>query len=1225
MERNNYTKICKNILLIILILVFSMSIFSNNSYSWWSNNFDYRQEIIIKNPHLNNINNFPIYLKVNSTSKIQNDFGDLRFINGSCSSDQTLELEYEIENYTSSLANIWIKIPKLFSGNSSICMYYGNSSISSTENKTEVWDSNYDIVWHLNDATSSIIDSTSNSNDGTSTGVNNTNGVIGNSKHNSGGSNGITSSSNLNIGTNDFTIGGWFTFDSIPSSGTWVGLFGPKHPSNSYNNIFWPQGSDWKYWTNGFSKTSVTISANNTWYYIVATRDSSDIIKFYVDGVETFGGADTDSTDLGNQPLWIGKSSSYPFIGKFDELRISNIARSEEWINETYNLISNHNSFINFKNEEIIIPIIKFVNITPENNSDSRNNWVYINITSDISLTKATLNWNGTNYSMSGSGTKWNYNKTNLENGKYSYFVIGEHINNSKNETKIREINIKLPLNISYINYTTPTGIENNVDSISINLSLASATDLSCYIDFNKKLLGYWNFDNISGTTVYDLSTYSHNGVLTNGANIKNTTKIRGDYGNFDGSDDYVSLSSINVNTSSGGKNTVEFWMYWGGVSSQMPFSWSGANYDLWIYDGCFGFNTFDSNILGISSTGLANSWHHVVATFYNGLANPTDNELYLDGVKQTLTNCRGSVSTSRSVNTNPRISGHSGSYNFGGNIDEFRIWNGALSQDEVNNLYDAKKNYFKKYSNLPDDSYSFYSCGINYDGEYKCTETRNINITFNALAPKLKYLNPTPEDLDYVFSEIEIKVELNESNLDEIRLNWNGTFENLPCSGTSPNYICTITKSGLIKDSNYTFYVVANNTLGKAKSLNLRTIFAVEKTELDLMNPSPKNGETVKSNWTLINISLNSSGDLSSYIDLDKTLVGYFNFENDTSTTVYGHSSYHKTGTLNNGAIIGKTESIRGKSVYMDSDDDYIRVSNLNVNTSSDAKNTVEFWMYWKGSSGEMPIGWEGPNYDLYFSSGNFGFNSGAGDIYGISSAGLINSWHHIVAVFYNGQINNSNNAIYVDGVKQTLTQRQGTSGSKTISDDLIISGWSSSGYKFGGYLDEIKIWNKELSPELINFSYNSQKPNFIYNISNLENKSTHTYKVCSINKYGHENCSSLRTFYVDTSPYIPNDLTINKTIKSINTNIFLVKLKVKNNLNKYKNISLFDFVDNSFTYGSFNYLYNSSSAITGKYSGDLLTWNLSLNNLSTIEINYSISGIGDYKLRNNYLLGLN
>ena len=51
-------------------------------------------------------------------------------------------------------------------------------------------------------------------------------------------------------------------------------------------------------------------------------------------------------------------------------------------------------------------------------------------------------------------------------------------------------------------------------------------------------------------------------------------SQVAGDALQFDGIDDYVFLDGLAVNTSSGTKTTVEFWMKWGGDYGGMPFGW---------------------------------------------------------------------------------------------------------------------------------------------------------------------------------------------------------------------------------------------------------------------------------------------------------------------------------------------------------------------------------------------------------------------------------------------------------------------------------------------------------------------------------------------------------------------------------------------------------------------------------------------------------------------------
>lgn len=86
--------------------------------------------------------------------------------------DGITKLDHEIVSYDSTAGTFiaWVRIPTLlYNVDTTIRIYYGNSTISaSQENANDVWDSNYQGVWHLKEATdASNVDSTGNGNTGT--------------------------------------------------------------------------------------------------------------------------------------------------------------------------------------------------------------------------------------------------------------------------------------------------------------------------------------------------------------------------------------------------------------------------------------------------------------------------------------------------------------------------------------------------------------------------------------------------------------------------------------------------------------------------------------------------------------------------------------------------------------------------------------------------------------------------------------------------------------------------------------------------------------------------------------------------------------------------------------------------------------------------------------------------------------------------------------------------
>jgi len=197
-------------------------------------------------------------------------------------------------------------------------------------------------------------------------------------------------------------------------------------------------------------------------------------------------------------------------------------------------------------------------------------------------------------------------------------------------------------------------------------------------------LIAHYSFDEGAGATAYDDSGHGSHGSFGNG-----TEWTAGKVGGgvlFDGTvDDYVEVASIDADTTAGAENTVEFWMNWDGTNNVMPITWPGGNYALLVWNDCIGFNTWNSDVLGVSSVGLENDWHHVAGVFYNGQASDTNNALFIDGVRQTPYTCTGGGHNARSVTSELKISGYStGSWQLGGKIDEVRIYDRALDESEV-------------------------------------------------------------------------------------------------------------------------------------------------------------------------------------------------------------------------------------------------------------------------------------------------------------------------------------------------------------------------------------------------------------------------------------------------------------------------------------------------------------------------------------------------------------
>ncbi len=200
--------------------------------------------------------------------------------------------------------------------------------------------------------------------------------------------------------------------------------------------------------------------------------------------------------------------------------------------------------------------------------------------------------------------------------------------------------------------------------------------------------VGWWKMDETSGTIAPDASGNGHNGTLTNGPTW--VTGHTNNAINFDGANDYIVVNNVGVNTTGGQFNTVVFWMYWNGTNAQIPFAWSGNNYCVCLYNSHFGVNTGNGDILGISSTGLSNTWVHVAVVFPNATPSISNTKIYINSALQTLT-LWGTPDGSKSATTTVYMGSRNGTYAyFGGKLDEVSIYNSELSAAQISTLYNS-------------------------------------------------------------------------------------------------------------------------------------------------------------------------------------------------------------------------------------------------------------------------------------------------------------------------------------------------------------------------------------------------------------------------------------------------------------------------------------------------------------------------------------------------------
>jgi concanavalin A-like lectin/glucanase superfamily protein/uncharacterized protein DUF2341 len=319
--------------------------------------FSFHKTITIDHTKVGTVNNtdqtnFPVavagtysYLKTSGNGgNVQNASGfDVVFGSDSACSSR---LTFERAAYAAATGAVefWVKIPTVSHTTDTVFyMCYGNSSISTDQsNKTAVWDSNYKAVYHFGDGTTlDLTDSTSNGNNGTNHSATAGAGQLGGAVSFNG------TSQYVDLGTPaslQFTAG--LTMElwmSMPTS-----VFNARPFSSLTSSAF----NGYEFFLNGStSSTEFQIANSNTTFVL----DSSETrtINVYYKYVGTFNGTtqrlyndgllhNSQAAALGvssadiNIGRW-GAAASFWYQGLIDELRISNIARSADWIITEYN------------------------------------------------------------------------------------------------------------------------------------------------------------------------------------------------------------------------------------------------------------------------------------------------------------------------------------------------------------------------------------------------------------------------------------------------------------------------------------------------------------------------------------------------------------------------------------------------------------------------------------------------------------------------------------------------------------------------------------------------------------------------------------------------------------------------------------------------------------------------------------------------------------------------
>ena len=654
----------------------TVTVANGSSQSWYSSSWQYRKAITIDHTKVaGNLTNFPVLINLPTDSDLaanaQASGNDILFT----ASDGVTKLNDQIESYTSATGALvaWVQVPSLSStADTTIYMYYGNPSAASQQNAAGVWDTNYKGVYHLpNGTTLSLADSTSNANNGTNAGATAGSGQIyGGAAFNGTNQDFTTTATGFPAINGSMTISGWFY---VPSSAGFATrdiatLYSSGSTTADQFRITASGTLQVSEWGGTIAITGTKTITTNAWHYGVFTY-SGTTASLYLDGqLDTSA---TVSVQAGTaSSLLVGTYGSGEYWnGSIDEVRVSNTARSAQWIQTEYNNQASASTFYSLG--------------TPQQQSWYSPSWTYRKA---ITINHTQVYGNFTNFPV----------LINLA----SDANLAAHAQASGNDILFTSSDGVTKLNDEIESYNSSTGAL--VAWVQVP-TLSSTADTTIYMYFGNASAS--NQSNPTGTWdsnyagVYHLTNGTTLSLADSTANARTGTNhgATATTGDFDGgaglasaSSQYASLPSAVLPASD--NFTVSAWFKTTSsgviVSEQnQPIGSTPTTWDPLLYvdstgklrGGVYagGQPTF------VSSTTVNNgAWHYAVLVVN---ASGTTQSLYLDGaLVGSFSGTPEAISTNVSVGagwTASWTNGNNGTYYFNGTIDEVRFSSSATAR----------------------------------------------------------------------------------------------------------------------------------------------------------------------------------------------------------------------------------------------------------------------------------------------------------------------------------------------------------------------------------------------------------------------------------------------------------------------------------------------------------------------------------------------------------------
>jgi hypothetical protein len=564
-------------------------------------------------------------------------------------------------------------------------------------------------------------------------------------------------------------------------------------------------------------------------------------------------------------------------------------------------------------------------------------------------------------------------------------------------------------------------------------------------------MVGYWKFDEGSGTLAADSSGHSSTGELLNGMSSTGwVTTIPGSISfsdpyalDFDGADDHITFSEGADDLykfGSGVDMTVSAWIktsdtrgsyYPSIISNENPTARDGFTLG---FTSSTGFPFFTSRLTccpaAVATTVINDGeWHHIV-----GARRGSTGEIYINGTREgTVSGANVSFATAQELH----IGVDSGAnWYFDGLIDEVRLYNRALTGSEITSL--AAGNHTTAI--WTNNSRNTYGGGGYGDTDWENTENWDISAV------------PDP------FTHIIIQ-------------DVGGTNRDPQLTTAISGASITIEASAILDAHGFNIDFTSGSIMGGGSLLLLNS------ETLTNFTPSTTSTGTVLYYGTGTYTEL-VGGDDYYNLSINDGLTTYLKFDEGTGTTAYDASGYGRDGTLTNGPLWSTTtpDAIDFTNPYaidFDGTNDFVDLGHYPKHTEDDEYYTISLWVKTTATTGYILHRGDGGNciYNPSITVDEIR-ESGCGSVNQVTHTGLNDgSWHNIIALR-----NNTFVAVYIDGtLHNSKTFTVGTTYKQEYDHFAIgarVSGNASAtptGTYFDGLIDDVRVYNRPLMAQEI------------------------------------------------------------------------------------------------------------------------------------------------------------